>query len=47
MAEVLAHHGFPAMTGDAYDGQGSDLVDLQQALFGLIYAPSDTKEELS
>ncbi|MBF9129315.1 hypothetical protein I0C86_10075 [Plantactinospora sp. S1510] len=37
VADVLAAHGYPAMTGDKYDGQGPDLLGLQMALYRLIY----------
>jgi len=36
VARVLAAHGYPPMTGQ-YDGKGADLIELQQALYGLIY----------
>lgn len=43
VARVLAEHGYPQMT-ESYEGCGADLLALQDALFGLIYAPADTPE---
>ncbi|SCE95103.1 hypothetical protein GA0070558_11578 [Micromonospora haikouensis] len=43
VARVLAEHGYPSMA-ESYDGCGADLLALQDALFGLIYAPTDTTE---
>ncbi|MEU5946344.1 hypothetical protein ABZ793_12370 [Micromonospora sp. NPDC047465] len=43
VAGVLAEHGYPSMA-ESYDGCGPDLLALQDALFGLIYAPTDTSE---
>lgn len=34
VARILAEHGFPPITA------GGDLVALQQALFGFLYAPT-------
>ncbi|MEU5939044.1 hypothetical protein ABZ807_07605 [Micromonospora sp. NPDC047548] len=46
VARVLAEHGYPPIA-ESYDGCGADLLALQEALFGLIYAPTDTPEEPS
>ncbi|MEU3457104.1 hypothetical protein ABZ671_26395 [Micromonospora sp. NPDC006766] len=43
VARVLAEHGYPPMT-EPYDGCGPDLLALQDALFRLIYVPTDTPE---
>lgn len=43
VARVLAEHGYPSIA-EPYDGCGADFVALRQALFGLIYAPSETTE---
>ncbi|MBE1485216.1 hypothetical protein [Plantactinospora soyae] len=42
LAEVLAAHGYPAITGEQYDGQGPDLLGLQMALYRLIYTTPAT-----
>ncbi|RGC66410.1 hypothetical protein C5N14_23725 [Micromonospora sp. MW-13] len=46
VAQVLAAHGYPAMA-EPYDGCGADLVDLQQALFSLIYGIDVSEGHLS
>ncbi|MGW5580997.1 hypothetical protein [Micromonospora chokoriensis] len=43
VARVLAERGYPSMT-EPYDGCGADFLALQDALFSLIYAPTDTSE---
>ncbi|QDY10231.1 hypothetical protein FJK98_26355 [Micromonospora sp. HM134] len=46
VAQVLAAHGYPPMTGP-YDGCGADLLALQQALFSLIYTTNPSEEHES
>jgi hypothetical protein len=40
VADVLTRHGYPALAA------GTDLIRLQQALFGLIYHQNDASDQL-